>query len=643
MMRDSQAYGAEGAQKTRTGMFLRLPDSKKVECPFIDDSNPLISKSRNPGNLNEVQVTPPNVNMMRHHQYPDSNLRACWNRTIEVCYQDNEIQPGDNLKESLQAMIDFVEKHSDRWAKGLTDGAKVIEVLTKMKNKEVYHDGNAARDSDLIEALWEIVTWPPANIIVGPKAYAKGDASKVGRTDDPSDGNEEGLVNKLDNDEAKRAIRGIYNSGKALLQGTFERTGLDKVEDYYRDLKVLLAEGVKNPKFQDVKNSDWIMVVKPGELYVPDAEAAKIKSGGDPPSDKKWFKNETPCLLFRVEGTRSRWDPKLPSFLGAQSVPSRDRNPAEADADSITIDGQEVSLYITYTADDGSAAVYREGSADNIHMGALLAYIGEQWSGLAVPDFLGSLNLQRLTVQTVNAPGILDWWRFSLAVETTLNSVPVEMVFSVDHEADYGYSFEAFLIFWNGDEPTYFRGDYSTSGGVWEIDASMNTGTPVSLTQLAKSLGIPVGDIPDGLDSLVPEISEASFLYRSGTDGIISVTAQTKWLEAVLARITSANVAGWVAMGGVRIQAALSQLPLVGGGVSDSEDLVVDTIGLAWASSGLTANQITEVNREIFRISPTLPQFPDPPNGTEFSGSLPLVIAALRLPGPQPRTLALPL
>lgn len=641
MMSDSQAYGAEGAQKTRTAMFLRLPDSKKVDCPFTDSTVPPITKSRDPEDFKKEKAAPPNVNMMRHHQYPDSNLRACWNRTIDVCYQNNDIQPGDNLKESLQAMIDFVEQHYGLWDRGLSNKDEVIKVLTQMQKKEVYHDPGAERKSELIESLWQIVTWPPANIIIGPKAYAKGDTQKVGRTDDPSDGNEEGLVKKLDNETAMSAIEGIYNSGKALLEGVADLT---KVENYYKDLKVLLAEGVKNPTFQDVKNSDWIKDVEPGYLYVPDAEAAKIKPDGGPPGDKKWYKNLTVYPLFRVQGTEARWKPKKPqSFRGEQSVPSGDRNLSEADTDSITIDGQEISLYVTYTADDGSAAVYREGSADNIHMGPLLAYIGEQWAGLAVPDFLGGLDLRRLTVQTVSAPGILDWWRFSLAVETTLNSVPVEMIFSVDHEADYGYSFEAFLIFWNGDEPTYFRGDYSKSGPVWEIDASMNMGTPVPLTQLAKSLGIPIGGIPDGLDSLVPEISEAAFLYRSGTDGIIAVTAQTEWLEAVLARVTSANATGWAVLGGARIQAALSQLPLVGGGVSDNEDIVVDAIGLAWASSGLTKNQITDINREIFRISPTLPQFPDPPNGTEFSGSLPLLIAALRLPGSQPRTLALPI
>lgn len=639
MTRDSQARGAEGAQKTREGMYLKLTGSGKARCPFKDDSVPPISASRDPDNLGEAKTGLDTVDMMRHHQYPDSGLRFCWNRTVDVCYTSDEtIMPDVNLQATLQAMIDFVNTHSDRWDTGLDNKAEIVALLTKLKNKEVYHDEGATEDRVLLNTLWEIVTWPPANIIVGPKAYANKNTGKLGRIDDPSDANEAALVEKLDNETVREAIRNIYNAGPALIQ---EASTVREVEEYYRHLAVVFQAGVVNAKFQDVKTGDWIRVVDPGLFFVPDEVAVTIPDGVNP-GKKKWFQNSTKYKLFRVAGTASRFEPRK-TVWEVQSAPSGNRDPAQADTDSITVDGQEISLYVTDTADDGSAAVYREGGADNIHMGPLLAYIGEQWSGLAVPDFLGSLNLQRLTVQTVSAPGILDWWRFSLAVETTLNSVPVEMVFSVDHDADYGYSFEAFLIFWNGDEPTYFRGDYSNSGQVWEIDASMNTGTPVSLTQLAKSLGIPVGDIPDGLDSLVPEISEAAFLYRSGTDGIIAVTAQTEWLEAVLARITSASVTGWVAMGGVRIQAALSQLPLVGGGVSDSEDLVVDTIGLAWASSGLTKNQITEVNREVFRISPTLPQFPDPPNGTEFSGSLPLVIAALRLPGPQPRTLALPI
>ncbi|WP_371750505.1 hypothetical protein OG302_43050 [Streptomyces sp. NBC_01283] len=47
------------------------------------------------------------------------------------------------------------------------------------------------------------------------------------------------------------------------------------------------------------------------------------------------------------------------------------------------------------------------------------------------------------------------------------------------------------------------------------------------------------------------------------------------------------------------IDCRLSQLPLVGGGVSEDEDVAVQSVGVVWANNALSGEQVGQINAAI--------------------------------------------
>ncbi|MWA07710.1 hypothetical protein [Streptomyces sp. BA2] len=611
----------------------------------------------------------------RHHVIPYENLKMLWNAGVNTLTLASSTPTG-GLKGYLESVLDNLSSISSvGWITSAeeSDARKMAEDIL---SGSYYQDSTLAPVSTTaLDLLQRVHTWAAGNLFIGPTA----DGGAVGsRYDDPSTA------------AVKRVAGGATPvKWEASSQDILGEVRYDLADHAQRALQKIVASGSLAPdlrqafnKYTDLFDQGGVVptdtIPEAGGSYQPSAWRALPWNNTKTPAtstggkDAQWVElrhtgdtyNGFPPVLKKVPYYAIR-NSALPDPTAIMLPPVMRPVIGHADLpDSITFD-DGVTVDLVEVFNDDAGAVNLMADASNVDMGSLLRYLTSALgidSG-EIPDFIEHLTLSNLHIdilQTRVAPSWEMQTVWDIQISTLLNAfgagVNLRVAFRKELPGgDFSVSASAGLATADDNEGTvlWFDGALEEVDGAWGLSAVMDaTESPVSLIDFAKVFGIEI-DPPSesGFQALIPSLSEASFLYRAGDAGILLSVVQLETLEAVIARVPASPNDLWAVQCAASVPgASLSQLPLVGGGVSLEADLAIEYVGLAWVSAGMTRSQIRQINQSILENSQgghPLPLFPDPPDeAPQFSShsNMPMLTAGLTVPpGSHRKSWALPL
>lgn len=615
------------------GINLLFEDPKRPDSVFEDGTgkeDPLPMDGRDALDLEKKKtLNSPWVKMERHHMLPwAGTLREFWNSTVLEYYRTPDVKLDKEVAGGLEGIKYVIDKYPTKRI-GNKNGLKTFVDL--LKDGGIYHDPNSNNSgyNDVKEELRGIICWLPANLIIGPDKQDKSDKTKAFRVDDPYEYFEKYLIESMTNSANKKSILAMRDAWRLYSpppadSSTWKETESNRnyLREFWKGYEILCRGETFYP--QMITNAAWSRI-EPKESYIPGDPYDRLETMPKPP--KAGWPSNNFLYPLRQAASRPKFTRQLPS---ESATPNRSKHVQLDDGDCITIGGQSICLDLTFTTDDGTQGLI--GRAGNISVGALLQYLTQQWPGknLQIPDYLSSLTAIGLRVDHIYGPAVETYWRFSAALQTSFAGSLVDISLEIEN-LDDEFSLSAYLGIWNQEsdsDPVYFDGSFTKSSDGWRISASLNSPeNPLKLTDIASAFGIDMAAVPDDLKQLLPELSEASFVYQSGAKNVMAVTFRTSHFQGAIVKLDSGV---WAVEGGVTLDFALSDLPLVGGGVPPKYDAVLSGVGLLWVSSGLTKDQVVQINTELLSIDDSLPRFPYPPEGDSFSGSAIYLTASIK-------------
>ncbi|MFK0202604.1 hypothetical protein [Streptomyces lavendulae] len=533
--------------------------------------------NRDANNLNNRSPGPNSVDLGRHHIIDLSSLKQAWDKLIEIEYN----KQGSELKEELAKLCDAIGVNCDRYA-GSGDGTPTPDSPGMPSNEvEALRDfvGNfrTAYEHDPSESLrppgWDELiaafSWIPGNILTGPL--------NAHRFDDP--------------DKPKNTPRAKFEDYCGIVVGPDEYRRFSSAFDSMNRYRL----NPKNPKF-----------AAEGKAFL--RAYTEIASGRDrawPLKNSDWVKfSGGRCYGLEHPGVQPKGCDKPFTGQVANAGPG----------DRIEI-GDSVLVLELWDDDEGSITL--GASAENIRMGDFIDWVVDQWgAGSDIPQDLKNLVLEQITLEIYTSPGSVDYWRFTVATEIQAGGASAPILIRFDYgdngtgSATFSLSAEVGFLAGNDDESPrfWFNGGITKTGNSWSLNASLESDTPISLFDLADSLGVPGADtLRDLLPSaLRPELRSVSLLYGPDTGFVVGVR-----LETVSVTLASVPVSGpppgsvWCVQVTLSVSAGLSTLPVVGKSVPPAGDLNVIGVRGVYASASLDGATLARMNQLVDRAGLT--------------------------------------